>query len=82
MTTEIFFMIMYFIIAMFFMVMYIRLKHKTDEIKTKMSRDNHEIMHFLLTASGEDLLVYQYLYIGYLVETSSNSCLSLTTKEK
>ncbi len=66
MTPALFFMFLYFFITLYFILMYIRLKHKTDEIKTKMFNDNHEIMHFLLTASGEDLLVYQQIFKEYI----------------
>ncbi len=73
MTTEIFFMIVYFIIAMFFMVMYVRLKNRTSailekeyEIHMSVYEDNYDMRHFLETASGEDLLVYQYIYKEYI----------------
>ncbi len=73
MTTEIFFMIVYFIIAMFFMVMYVRLKNRTSailekeyEIHMSMVEYNCEMRGFLKTASGEDLLVYQQIFKEYI----------------
>ncbi len=73
MTTEIFFMIVYFIIALCCIVLYIRLQNRTSDILEKeyeihMStvEDNFDMRYFLKTASAEDIFIYKALYNEYL----------------
>ncbi len=73
MTTEIFFMIVFFIIALCYMVMYMRLNNRTAailgkefEIHMKMYEDNYDMRYFLETASVEDMFIFKALYNEYL----------------
>ncbi len=73
MTTEIFFMIVFFIIAFCYMVMYMRLQNRTSDILEKeyeihmsVYEDNYDMRHFLETASVEDMFIFKALYNEYL----------------